>query len=472
MRFHDAPIQRKLMTVLLLTSGVVLFVTCAAFVTYEVISLRQNLVRGYTVRAEIIAANSTAALAFANEADAENVLSALKGDPRMLAACLYDVDGAVFARYPATVARESFPAAPLQSGHHFAPGQLEIFSPVVQGDRTLGTVYLRTDLSILTERIVALAWLALLVLGGSLLLAYVISKFLQKQISAPILALASTARAVSNQRDYSVRARKQGDDELGLLTDAFNQMLTEIDVQNQALSESEARTRAVLNSALSAVVVMDSRGAIIDWNARAETLFGWPRGEAIGRDLAEAIIPTRHREAHRRGMERFLQTGEGPVLNQLIEMTALNRDGREFPVEMSISPLKAGNTVSFCGFVTDITERKRAAQQTEVFAGLGHSLSAAASADAAARAIVQAADVLLGWDSCSVDSYQAKSGLVFPVLNIDTIDGQRTDVPPAYAGAAPSAVAQPMPTTPTRETSWTFVFQPPVRRPRASQSSF
>jgi PAS domain S-box-containing protein len=442
MRFHDAPIQRKLMTVLLLTSGAVLFVTCAAFVTYEVISLRRNLVRGYTVRAEILAANSTAALAFANETDAEDVLSALKGDPRTVAACLYDDGGNVFARYPATMAREAFPAAPLRSGHRFAPGNLEVFSPVIQGDRTLGTVYLRADLSILAERIVAFVWLTSLILLGSLLLAYFISKFLQRQISAPILALASAARAVSNQRDYSVRARKQGNDELGLLTDAFNQMLTEIDGQNQALSESEARLRAVLNSTLNAVVVMDSAGRIVDWNVRAEAMFGWPRNEALGRSLAETIIPPEYREAHGRGMEHYLKTGEGPVLNQLIELTALHRHGREFPVELSISPLKRSGTVTFCGFITDITERKRAARQNEVFAELGHSLSAVASADAAARAIVQAADALLGWDSCSVDLYNGEQHLVFPVLNVDTIEGQRTDVPPAYTGAAPSSVAR------------------------------
>lgn len=204
MRFHDAPIQRKLMTVLLLTSGAVLFVTCAAFVTYEVISLRKGLVQGYAVRAEIIAANSSAALAFADEADAENVLAALVGDPRMVAACLYDNSGQVFARYPATAAREIFPAAPLASGHRFEPGHRVTFRPVIQGDRTLGTVYLKADLSILTERIGAIAWLAWFILAGSLLLAYVLSQFLQKQISAPILALASTARAVSNQRDFYI----------------------------------------------------------------------------------------------------------------------------------------------------------------------------------------------------------------------------------------------------------------------------
>jgi protein-histidine pros-kinase len=125
------------------------------------------------------------------------------------------------------------------------------------------------------------------------------------------------------------------------------------------LSESEARVRAVLNSAISAVVVMDATGHITDWNARAEQMFGWAHQESRGQDLAETIIPPRYREAHRRGTKHFLATGEGPVLNRIIELNALRRDGSEFPVELSISPVKSGGVMTFCSFITDITERKR-----------------------------------------------------------------------------------------------------------------
>src|SRR5437867_68159 len=89
-------------------------------------------------------------------------------------------------------------------------------------------------------------------------------------------------------------------------------------------------------------------------------MFGWTRSEALGQDLSETIIPPRFRERHRRGLEHFLASGEGPVVNRLIEMSALRRDGSEFPVELSVSPLKTGDVVTFCGFITDITERKEA----------------------------------------------------------------------------------------------------------------
>lgn len=442
MTLRDLPIQRKLTAVLVLASGLVLLVTCVAFLGYEVVSIRAGMVRSLNARAEIIAANSTAALAFADAADAADVLASLRADPRTVAACLYDNADRILAQYPPDFSPGDFPAEPPSPGHWFEAGHLVVSVPVRQGDRTLGTVYLKTNLSVLTERIRGFMGITVIILIGALVFAYLIAQLLQKQISTPILSLASTAQAVSERRDYSVRASKRGNDELGLLTDAFNQMLAEIQSQNRALTESEARMRAVLNAALSAVVVMDSQGVIIDWNSRAEVMFGWSRDQALGRDLADTIIPPEHREAHRQGMKRFVQNGQGIVLNRLLEMTALHHDGRVFPVELSISPLQSGEALTFCGFITDITERKQAARQSEVFARLGQRLSAVGSADAAARVIAEAATDLLNWDSCSLDLYSAEKDLVYPVLNIDTLDGQRIDVPPAYAGAPPSEMAR------------------------------
>jgi PAS domain S-box-containing protein len=136
-----------------------------------------------------------------------------------------------------------------------------------------------------------------------------------------------------------------------------------LEESNRALRESEERVRAVLNSALSAVVVIDSEGTITEWNARAEQMFERTRREALGQKLSETIIPPRYRKAYRRGLEDFLATGGGLVVDRLIELNALRRDGSEFPVELSASPMKTGNVVTFCGFITDITERKQSEKQ-------------------------------------------------------------------------------------------------------------
>jgi PAS domain S-box-containing protein len=127
-----------------------------------------------------------------------------------------------------------------------------------------------------------------------------------------------------------------------------------------ALRESENRLRAVLDSALSAVVVISTDELILDWNSRAEAMFGWSRQDALGKELGETIIPLRYREAHRRGLAHFLSTGQGPVIGRLLEMQAMKRGGDEFPVELSISALRTGRTTTFCAFITDLTERKRA----------------------------------------------------------------------------------------------------------------
>jgi PAS domain S-box-containing protein len=361
MPFRNTPMRRKLMTMILLTSGAVLAVTCAAFFAYEFLTFRQATIRELSTLGKIIAANSTAALAFHNQDDADELLATLRAERHVVAACLYDKEGKLFSKYPSSLPVDAFPAMPAKEGYRFEHSHLAGFEPVVQGDnKQLGTLFLKSDLEAMYERFRLYGAITVSVIIGSFLIAYALSRVLQRQISQPILALAETAKAVSDRRDYSVRATRLGTDELGLLTDAFNHMLTQIEEQNVVLKEGEERVRAVLNSALSAVVVVDAWGKITDWNARAEKVFGWTRREALGQELAETIIPVRYREEHRRGLARFLETGEGPVLTRLIEMSALRRDGSEFPVELSVSPLKTGDAMTFCGFVTDITERKEA----------------------------------------------------------------------------------------------------------------
>lgn len=127
-----------------------------------------------------------------------------------------------------------------------------------------------------------------------------------------------------------------------------------------ALRKSEGRTRLVIDTALSSVISMDEQGRITGWNTQAEQTFGWTRQEVVGRLMAETIIPPAQREAHRRGLKQFFQTGDGPILNKRIEITALRRDGTEFPIELAVTPLRLENAYSFTAFAVDISERKQA----------------------------------------------------------------------------------------------------------------
>ena len=130
----------------------------------------------------------------------------------------------------------------------------------------------------------------------------------------------------------------------------------------EAVRASEARLKALLDSALDACVTMDEVGRITSWSGAAEAVFGWPASEAVGRSLAATIIPPQHREGHARGLAHFLETGEGPILRQRIEITALHREGREFPVELTVTPIRLRDHWLFGAFVRDLTEEKRAEQ--------------------------------------------------------------------------------------------------------------
>lgn len=139
----------------------------------------------------------------------------------------------------------------------------------------------------------------------------------------------------------------------GISTDITDRARTEA-----ALRASEERTRLIIDTALDAVVSMDAAGHIVGWSPQAEAIFGWTPAEAVGRSLAQTIIPPRDREAHQRGLERYLATGQAQVLNRRIEVTALHRDGHVFPIDLSITPIRHGDGVGFSAFVRDITDRK------------------------------------------------------------------------------------------------------------------
>jgi PAS domain S-box-containing protein len=367
MMFKGARIQTKLMRMTLFTSGAVLCVTCASFFAYELLTYRITAVNQLSTLGQIIATNSTAALAFDSQDEGNEILVALKAERHITAACLYNADGKLFAQYPTTLSADAFPAVLHEDGFLFTEGFLEGFQPVQVDTRRLGTLYIKSDMGALDDRLMRYGIITLLVIIFATILGYLLSKRLQQGISVPILALAETAKAVSDRHDYSVRAAKESDDELGSLTDAFNHMLTQIEEQNIALRESEVRLRAVLNSALTAVVVMDHNGNVTDWNAQAERVFGWTAAEALGQPVYQLIIPSTYQDRHREGFARFLAGGQSSIIGKLMELSAMHRDGREFPVELVISVLETGGVISFCGFITDITERKNAEEKIRLF---------------------------------------------------------------------------------------------------------
>lgn len=230
---------------LVLTSIIVLGLASAAFFTVDYFSFRNQTRERLFTLGQIIAANTSAALAFNDSDDATQILSALAADRGIVRACLYDTGGRVFATHPPDVEAETFP--PISNdGFTFGRSRFEGFLPVLQTDATrVGTLYIESNAEVLYARFRNYGKIVLIVLLVVLPPAYLLSMLLQTQISRPILALTETARSVTEARDFSVRARRSTNDELGEMTDAFNHMLAELGEQTDALRQKEAELRAL-----------------------------------------------------------------------------------------------------------------------------------------------------------------------------------------------------------------------------------
>jgi signal transduction histidine kinase len=241
--FADWSLRRKLMGGMLLTSGIVLLLTFGTFLTYELVTFRRAMAQSLSTLARVIAANSTAALAFQNHEDATTVLSALAAEPHIMAAALYDQDGRLFAAYPSDAAVSAFPSAPESDGYRFGGRRLRLTAPVTFNSRRQGTIWLQSDLGALYRRLVLYGALMATVLALSSIVAVSLSTHFQKSISRPVMALVDTAAVVADRRDYSARAEQFANDELGRLTQAFNGMLAQIQTQDAALRAREDELR-------------------------------------------------------------------------------------------------------------------------------------------------------------------------------------------------------------------------------------
>ena len=238
MRFlHHLPIKRKLMAITMLANGIALVVACLAFFSYEQVMAHKRIVQGLTMTAGMIGVSSVAGLTFDDTNSVAETLKALSVQNSIITACVYDEHGRPFATYQRTGEQGSFSPPPVESsGHHFRSQRLELFQPIILGGESIGMVYLSTDLSEMSARIGRFLLIVCGVLSASAMVAFFLSTMLRRVITQPLSALAETVMVVAQERNYSVRAVKQGgDDELGGLIDGFNDMLAQIQERDNAL---------------------------------------------------------------------------------------------------------------------------------------------------------------------------------------------------------------------------------------------
>jgi PAS domain S-box-containing protein len=196
--------------------------------------------------------------------------------------------------------------------------------------------------------------------------------------SRPLLS--SDGQVLGTFASYYREVRSPGAADLKLIENASHivGIAVERHRREEELRRSEARNAAILESALDCIVIIDHEGRITEFNPAAERTFGYHRAAVVGKPLAEILLPPSRREAHRRGLVRYLETGEAHVLGRHVEMTALRADGSEIPVEIAITRIPLDGPPFFTGYLRDITERKRAEQElrrSEAFLAEGQHLS-------------------------------------------------------------------------------------------------
>ncbi|HYL38409.1 MAG TPA: EAL domain-containing protein [Bryobacteraceae bacterium] len=239
--FRNSSIRTKVWLLIFMTTSLALVLAGAGFLVYESVQYRRAATREMSALAEIVAASNTAALSFNDERAARETLAALRGDQRLLAAAVYDQAGRPFAIYRSPAAGQPPPGRPRRDGAYFENGTLLVYQPVLMAGDRIGTILLQSSLSELRERLRRYSGLVVLVLTASLLLALLPVAALQRVITGPIASLSKVAHRISSEKNYSIRAEKHAQDEIGLLIDSFNDMLGEIQGRDASLQESEER---------------------------------------------------------------------------------------------------------------------------------------------------------------------------------------------------------------------------------------
>jgi nitrogen fixation/metabolism regulation signal transduction histidine kinase len=380
--FQNASIQRKQMLAIMLTSIVALLLACAGFITFEIISYRQELALSLSSLAQIIGDTSSGALDFNDPKAAEDMLSALRARPNIVAGCIYTKDGSPFAKYVRSDVAAGF-SVPKQEadGHRFINGRLILFHSIEQKGDKIGWIYLESDLRRLTARLKEYAMIVTAVMLASMLVAYLLSSRLQRWLSEPILQLAKTARAVATEKNYSLRATKQNQDELGMLTDDFNAMLYQIQQKDVALQSAneglekrvEERTHelesslsllhATVESTADGVLVVNRERKITTYNQRLVSMWRIPESLiASGNDERLLMFVRDQVEDPEKFLGKVLEMYAHPdePNNDLIEL----KDGRFFE-RHSLPQYVGKEIVGRVWNFRDISERKQAEVKLE-----------------------------------------------------------------------------------------------------------
>ncbi len=353
-RFRDLPVTQKLTWAITVTSAVSLLVAVAVFVGREARAFRSQAVDGLWTLAGVVGRNCVAPLLFDDAEAAGETLGSLAAHPQVEAAWIYTAEGRTFAAY-AKHGRPAGPEPPMSlvwSGgedgrsHRFEGAYLWVVRTVEFRGEPLGRIVIRADLSDLRRRLRWGVWIALGVLVLSTLVAYVVSRPFQRLISAPILNLARTMEHIGAEGDYGLRLERGAADEVGVLIDGFNRMLSQIQERDNRL----VRLATVVEQAAEGIAIADTRGCVEYVNPAFERITGYPEKEAVGRHLV-SFYP--EEEVARQDLAQALARNEVWTGR----LRAIRADGSVYVEECTLSPVRdpSGRVVNYVALRRDVT---------------------------------------------------------------------------------------------------------------------
>ncbi len=340
----------------MLTAVSILAVAYVVLMVFEWFSAERALIESISTEADIIASNSTAALAFSSPEDAREVLLSANRDPRVRAAALYDQDGDLFASF-SVVNDLLIPDKAPSPGISDRDGRVWIVMPVREGPRPLGALLLVASLSSRSQVFVYYALLLTGVFGVGLILASLLSKLLQRRITSPITALTRAVQRVAEDKDFSVRVADEGDAEVATLASSFNFMLQEIEERDRALLAREREYRTLVEHSPDIITRYDISGRVLYINPAVYTLFRRQPSYYLGRNALEAFSREDQKEAWSRTFNHVLQTKEPAE----VEISGASEQGSEITVHVQVVPEFSGDgsLKSILSLARDISERKR-----------------------------------------------------------------------------------------------------------------
>jgi PAS domain S-box-containing protein len=238
------------------------------------------------------------------------------------------------------------------------------------------------------------------VLLGITLMAVIVDRELERRAelaaeSRRLYEMAEAARAEARERATHAEELSE---ELQNQAAHLQEQAIELEAINQEMESTSARLRSVVDSALDAIVTIDEKGYVIDWNRRAEQMFGWTAKEAVGELLEDLIIPPAYKEAHRNGLARYVQTGEEHIINRRVQVRGMRRDGSELPVELTIAPARAGARQIFSSFMRDLTREQLADRRVVAEHEVVRVLAESHTREEAAPRVLEAVGAALGWE--------------------------------------------------------------------------